>query len=525
VSAVRVLIAHNPVPEGADPSTSDVLAQVAAVEAGLAGLGIPAVRVAATGRELVERLRTEEAEGTVVFNLVEAPPGAPEVHSLAAAALEMLGLRYTGSSSAVLYLTTDKIATRGLLAAEGLAVAPGGRLDLDAPRLLDEVPPPWILKPAREDASVGLEGNPLAATREAALARGRELALRFPGQPVLAEAFLPGREFNVSLLADGAGGEQAEVLPIAEMTYVDFPADLPRVLGYEAKWDEGSFACQHTVRCFPNGPEDDVLLERVRALSREAWRICGLSGYGRIDVRLDERGDPCVLEVNGNPCLAGDAGFMAAAREAGLTGEDVVRRILKAALPVPRPDTAASPPAELRDGALELPRRVQACAGGGGVAVRRDLRPDDRDPLEDLIRATGFFNPEEVDVALELVDDRLNEGEASHYRFLVGEADGKVAGYACWGPIPGTVSSVDLYWIAVHPDRQGKGAGRELLQAAEDWIREEGRSRVYVETSTRAQYAGTRGFYLACGYELAAELADFYAPGDGKAMFLKVLSA
>jgi GNAT superfamily N-acetyltransferase len=101
--------------------------------------------------------------------------------------------------------------------------------------------------------------------------------------------------------------------------------------------------------------------------------------------------------------------------------------------------------------------------------------------------------------------------------------DGEVAGYACWGPIPGTAASVDLYWIAVHPDRQGKGAGRELLRAAEEWIREEGRSRVYVETSTRAQYAGTRDFYLACGYELAAELADFYAPGDGKAMFLKVL--
>jgi ribosomal protein S18 acetylase RimI-like enzyme len=141
-----------------------------------------------------------------------------------------------------------------------------------------------------------------------------------------------------------------------------------------------------------------------------------------------------------------------------------------------------------------------------------------------LIRATGFFNPEEEEVALELIDDRLAHGEASHYRFLIAERTGQVAGYACWGPIPGTAASVDLYWIAVHPDQQGKGIGRLLLEAAEAQIAEAGRSRVYIETSTRGQYAGTRGFYLACGYDLAAELPDYYAPGDGKAVFVKALA-
>jgi GNAT superfamily N-acetyltransferase len=144
-------------------------------------------------------------------------------------------------------------------------------------------------------------------------------------------------------------------------------------------------------------------------------------------------------------------------------------------------------------------------------------------PLDDLIRATGFFNPEEIDIALELVDDRLAQGEASHYRFLVGEVEGQVAGYACWGPILGTRASADLYWIVVHPREQGKGTGAVLLQAAEGWMAAEGRTRVYVETSTRAQYIPTRRFYLACGYDLTSELADFYAPGDGKAIFLKVL--
>jgi GNAT superfamily N-acetyltransferase len=157
--------------------------------------------------------------------------------------------------------------------------------------------------------------------------------------------------------------------------------------------------------------------------------------------------------------------------------------------------------------------------------IRHGLEASDRKPVEALIRATGFFNPEEIEVALELVDDRLANGESSHYRFLVAEFEGRVAGYACWGPIPGTVASADLYWIVIHPDFQGKKIGAALLQAAEEWMASAGRTRVYVETSTRPQYLPTRAFYAACGYGLAAELADFYAPGDGKALFLKVLAS
>lgn len=157
------------------------------------------------------------------------------------------------------------------------------------------------------------------------------------------------------------------------------------------------------------------------------------------------------------------------------------------------------------------------------VAVRRSLGSADRAPLAALLAATGFFNDEELGVALELVDDRLTHGAASHYRFLVAEVDGEVVGYACWGPTPGTVESVDLYWIAVDPARQGLGVGRTLLAAAEGWIAEEGRRRVYVETAGRAQYDPTRAFYAACGYHVAAELTDFYAPGDAKVIFLRVL--
>jgi D-alanine-D-alanine ligase len=315
----RVLIAHNPIGEGDDPSTADVLAQVQLVASGLNALEIPCEAVAIPDWKPWLHLPPEP--GAVVFNLMEAPPGVPHVHPDAAAALELMEIPFTGSSAAVLVLTTDKLATRALLASEGLPIAPGGRLDPDCPGLLHQVPGPWIVKPAKEDASLGLEGDPVCATREAVLARAWSLAARFPGQPLVVETFLPGRELNVSLLA-------GEALPVAEIVFEGFPAGMSRVVGYEAKWREDSFEYIHTVRRFPDGDEDAALLERVRNLALKAWRVCGLRGYARVDLRLDENGEPRILEVNANPCLAPDAGFMAAAGQAGLTAGDVVQKIL-----------------------------------------------------------------------------------------------------------------------------------------------------------------------------------------------------
>jgi len=161
--------------------------------------------------------------------------------------------------------------------------------------------------------------------------------------------------------------------------------------------------------------------------------------------------------------------------------------------------------------------------GASAVTVRRNLNVSDVEAIEHLLAATGFFNDEELEIAMELVDDRLATGESSHYRFLVAEHAGAVAGYACWGPIPGTAESADLYWIAVDPAHQGLGVGRALLAESEAWLVEAGRPRVWVETAGRGQYAPTRAFYRACGYRVAAELQDFYAPGDDKVIFLKVL--
>jgi ribosomal protein S18 acetylase RimI-like enzyme len=156
--------------------------------------------------------------------------------------------------------------------------------------------------------------------------------------------------------------------------------------------------------------------------------------------------------------------------------------------------------------------------------TRSHLEATDRAQVESILRATKFFSPAEITIGLELVDAGLETGAASGYRFLLLERDGRLRGYACYGPIPGTRASYDLYWIAVEPSSQGHRVGAHLLRETERRIRRQGGRRVYVDTSTRPQYTPTRAFYERCGYRVAALLEDFYAPGDGKAIYLKVLN-
>jgi ribosomal protein S18 acetylase RimI-like enzyme len=159
-----------------------------------------------------------------------------------------------------------------------------------------------------------------------------------------------------------------------------------------------------------------------------------------------------------------------------------------------------------------------------GLAFRYEVLPRDVDGVRSLVARTGFFRDDEIAVAAELVTERLSRGPESGYYFVMAEEGGRLTGYVCYGPIPCTISSFDLYWIAVDPGLQGRGLGKALLDEAERLIREMGGDRVYVETSSRDQYESTRLFYERCGYVIASVLDDFYAPGDSRATYLKRLS-
>ncbi|MGC8763720.1 MAG: GNAT family N-acetyltransferase [Acidobacteriota bacterium] len=153
------------------------------------------------------------------------------------------------------------------------------------------------------------------------------------------------------------------------------------------------------------------------------------------------------------------------------------------------------------------------------------LLPNHRGALEGLLSAAGVFRDDEIAVALELVDAVLQRPGHPDYAFAVAEADGAVAGYACWGPTPCTLGTFDLYWIAVHPRHQGHGIAGRLLGAAESDMAARGGRLSVIETSSLPCYEPARRFYLRAGYEEAARLRDFYAPGDHKLVYLKSLRA
>ena len=158
------------------------------------------------------------------------------------------------------------------------------------------------------------------------------------------------------------------------------------------------------------------------------------------------------------------------------------------------------------------------------IVYREQSLPSDLQGVRRIVASSDFFSKKELDIALELVEESLHKGVSSGYHFLFAEnGKGQMIGYACFGPIPGTMESYDLYWIAVENEVRGAGLGKEILGKAEQRISELGGNRIYVETSSREQYKPTRAFYSKCGYVKEAGLKDFYSPGDDKIIYVKVL--
>jgi len=168
---------------------------------------------------------------------------------------------------------------------------------------------------------------------------------------------------------------------------------------------------------------------------------------------------------------------------------------------------------------------MTAAAGPRSLRLRRELRPEDVAAVEGIVRSTGAFRDDEIAVAVELVQESLARGaRASGYHFLFAERGGATVGYACYGPIACSLHGWDLYWIAVEQSQRRGGVGRVLMDEAERAVAGAGGRRVYVETSSRPDYAATRSFYESLGYVAEAHLADFYAPGDSKIVFVKVVA-
>lgn len=153
----------------------------------------------------------------------------------------------------------------------------------------------------------------------------------------------------------------------------------------------------------------------------------------------------------------------------------------------------------------------------------RSLRPEDKEPIRQLLAATEVFTTDEIDIAMELVDVVLQRADQRDYIVNVCEDGGSVLGYYCMGPTPGTTGTFDLYWIAVHPSLHGRGVGGKLDAHAEALARSQGGRIVIAETSSQPKYAATRMFYVHHGYREVARIQDYYRPGDDLVVYGKYL--
>jgi len=155
---------------------------------------------------------------------------------------------------------------------------------------------------------------------------------------------------------------------------------------------------------------------------------------------------------------------------------------------------------------------------------REEPAPSDIRDIARIVKSTDFFTDDELDIAAELVEERINRGSESGYYFLFLELDKNLTGYSCYGPVPGTLTSFDLYWIAVSNESRGEGLGKLILERSEQKIASMNGTNIYIETSSREQYLPTRKFYERSGYMAEARLKNFYAPGDDKIIYVKCLN-
>lgn len=389
---MRVLVVHQPVEAHAAEEEQDVLTQAAAVTESLQRLGwqVETVPAGHKPEDLDDLLRDRQPE--LVVNLVESFFGIDFFQFLAACVLEDLEIPFTGCGSQALLVTCDKIATKTRLRAAGLPtpiwIAPsakgtqqaecpaaqtferaarawqalGGQDEIESqsqdPRPADALtkwraelptaaelapPPPthlpqgllprrFLLKSAWSHASAGLvESLRVVQTTGdvASLLDELDEHARRTRQPWFAEEYIDGREFNVALIATAHG---PVVFPLAEIDFSAFPPEKLRIVGYRAKWDADSFEYHATPRRFTFSPQDAGLLRRLRELAVRCWDLFQLRGCARVDFRVDQAGNPWILEINANPCISPDAGFAAAAAQAGWSYDDIVTALVEDAL-------------------------------------------------------------------------------------------------------------------------------------------------------------------------------------------------
>ena len=501
---MSVLILYNQPEERNTNNESEagILVEVAAVKASLEKLSIPHRAIGVHDLKETADILGQCAEG-VVFNLVEGFGGSLHDVNYVPVLCRAMGKAYTGNDAGALSLSLDKWQTKMTLISNGIPTPKGAIAAVGCKAEVKALGGgPFIVKPVATDASEGIDFHSIVKSAGVKLNKVVAKVHEDFGQAAVIEKYIDGRELNVSVLQVG---DEVRVLPIAEIDFSAFSKAKPKIVGYGAKWDAGSFEYHNTPRVIPAKLPAKVARE-VRSLALDAWGAVGCQDYARVDFRLDKRNKPYVLEVNPNPDISPDAGFAAALEAAGIKYCDFVKAMV---------GNAAGRVASV---AVEVKKAKRKESGSIRLAACSD-----RESVLAFTKATGFFRPDEVDIAMEVFDEANAKGPEGHYKSFVLEQGGKAVGWICWGETACSIGTYDIYWIVVDPACQAKGIGSRLMNYAHEKIKKGGGRMAIIETSGKAIYHPTRKFYLKLGYFQSARVVDFYAQDDDKIIYTKKL--
>jgi D-alanine-D-alanine ligase len=262
-----------------------------------------------------------------VFNLCEEINGKCELEMCVAGMLELMGIPYTGSDPFALGLALNKFYVKQILRSAGIPTARGFQsFPGQKPVIPRAMRFPMMVKPSRQDASLGINSHSVCHTVEQ-LERQVRYIHEIYEQEVLVEEFLDGREFNVSVIGD----QDPEVLAVSEIDFSGLPEGEARIVSYRAKWDEESPMFSSTIPICP-ASIPKKLENRIKQIAIRSYQCIGCRDYARVDMRTDSRGAINVLEVNPNPDISPKAGFARAAQAAGYSYSEMILRITGAAI-------------------------------------------------------------------------------------------------------------------------------------------------------------------------------------------------
>lgn len=265
-------------------------------------------------------------EADLVFNLTESWRGDDTKDTNIAAFLDLIGHAYTGAGPDALHLAQDKPLAKKLFSFHGISTPTFATVYRGRLESAHDIRFPLIVKPAREDGSIGIEFSAVVNSIKELMERIDALHVEFDS-PVLVEEYVEGREIYAAIL----GTDKPEVLPLVELDLSGLPEGTPRIAGSEVKWEKESAAYRSTKPFVPDDLDED-LVERIRSTALAAYQTLRMRDYGRIDIRLDAGGVPHVLEVNPNPYLLSKAEFSLAARKSGRSHADLIAEIVELAL-------------------------------------------------------------------------------------------------------------------------------------------------------------------------------------------------